>query len=206
MPAPTKIVCVGRNYAAHARELGNDVPARPLLFLKPPSSLLGPGDPIVLPADSEHVEHEGEIGVIIGRRARHVSVTEALACVAGYAALNDVTARDLQRLDVQYTRSKGYDTFCPVGPMAARGEWRDLEVIARVNGDVRQHGRATDMVFAIPELIAFITRVMTLEPGDIIATGTPEGVGPLRDGDVVEIEIPGVSTLSNPVTADPKST
>ena len=205
MQKPTKIVCVGRNYAAHARELGNDVPARPLLFLKPPSSLLEPGEPIVLPHDSERVEHEGEIGVIIGKRARHVSVTEALSCVAGYAALNDVTARDLQKLDVQYTRSKGYDTFCPVGPTVARAEWRDLEVIARVNGDVRQHGHATDMVFGIPDLIAFITRVMTLEPGDIIATGTPEGVGPLRGGDVVEIEIPGVSTVSNPVTADPKS-
>jgi 2-keto-4-pentenoate hydratase/2-oxohepta-3-ene-1,7-dioic acid hydratase in catechol pathway len=202
MPSPTKIVCVGRNYAAHARELGNDVPERPLLFLKPPSALLAPGEPIVLPADSQRVEHEGEIAVIIARRARHVSATEALSCVAGYAALNDVTARDLQKLDVQYTRSKGYDTFCPVGVMAPRGDWRDLEVIARVNGDVRQHGRATDMIFGIPDLIAFITRVMTLEAGDIIATGTPEGVGPLRDGDVVEIEIPGVSTLSNPVRAD----
>ena len=206
MQAPTKIVCVGRNYAAHARELGNDVPERPLLFLKPPSSLLAPGRPIVLPRDSQRVEHEGEIAVIIGKRARHVSITEALACVAGYAAVNDVTARDLQKLDVQYTRSKGYDTFCPVGPALSRAEWRDLEVIARVNGDVRQHGRATDMIFGIPELIAFITRVMTLETGDIIATGTPEGVGPLRAGDVVEIEIPGVSTVSNPVTADTKST
>jgi 2-keto-4-pentenoate hydratase/2-oxohepta-3-ene-1,7-dioic acid hydratase in catechol pathway len=201
-PAPTKIVCVGRNYAAHARELGNDVPERPLLFLKPPSSLLAPGEPIVLPPDAARVEHEAEIAVIIARRARHVSVAEALACVAGYAALNDVTARDLQKLDVQFTRAKGYDTFCPVGPAKPRADWRDLEVIARVNGAVRQHGRAADMIFGIPVLIAYITRVMTLEPGDIIATGTPEGVGPLRTGDVVEIEIPTVSTISNPVTAD----
>src|SRR5688500_15597907 len=176
MQSPTKIVCVGRNYAAHARELGNDVPVRPLLFLKPTSSLVAPGQPIMLPQDSQRVEHEGEIAVVIGRRARHVSVTEALGCVAGYAALNDVTARDLQKLDVQYTRSKGYDTFCPVGPPMSRAEWRDLQVIVRVNGDVRQHGHATDMIFGIPELIAFITRVMTLEAGDIIATGTPEGV------------------------------
>ncbi|HUF52091.1 MAG TPA: fumarylacetoacetate hydrolase family protein [Longimicrobiales bacterium] len=214
LPVATKIVCVGRNYAAHARELGNDVPERPLLFLKPPSSLIGAGDAIVLPQDSARVEHEAEIALYISRRARHVSATEALACVAGFAALNDVTARDLQQLDVQFTRAKGYDTFCPVAaPVAlhARAEgalvrtfvvdWRDLEVIARVNGDVRQHGRAADMIFGIPDLIAYITRIMTLGPGDIIATGTPAGVGPLRAGDVVDIEIPGVSRISNPVTA-----
>lgn len=200
MPTPTKIVCIGRNYAAHARELGNDVPERPLLFLKPPSSLIANGAAIVLPQDSAQVEHEAEIAVHIGRRARHVSAAEALSCVAGYSALNDVTARDLQKLDVQFTRAKGYDTFCPVAEPVARDEWRDLEVIARVNGTVRQHGRATDMIFGIPEIIAYVTRVMTLEPGDIIATGTPEGVGPLRTGDVVEIEIPGVSSISNPVT------
>jgi 2-keto-4-pentenoate hydratase/2-oxohepta-3-ene-1,7-dioic acid hydratase in catechol pathway len=201
---PSKIVCVGRNYAAHAREMGNDVPARPLLFLKPPSSLIANGDTILLPPDSERVEHEAEIGVVIGSRARHVSESEALSCIAGFAALNDVTARDLQRLDVQFNRAKGYDTFCPVSGHGAApgGDWRALEVICRVNGVEKQHGRATDMVFGIPQLVAYITRVMTLEPGDIIATGSPEGVGPLNDGDVCEIELIGVGTLSNPVRLD----
>lgn len=202
-PWPTKIVCVGRNYAAHARELGNDVPDRPLLFLKPPSALIGDGDAIVLPADSTRVEHEAEIGVFISRPVRHVAAAEALACVAGFAPLNDVTARDLQRLDVQFTRSKSYDTFCPVGMPRTCADWRDLEVIARVNGDVRQYGRAADMIFGVPELIAFISRIMTLVPGDIIATGTPAGVGPLATGDVVEIEVPGIGTIHNPVRAAP---
>jgi 2-keto-4-pentenoate hydratase/2-oxohepta-3-ene-1,7-dioic acid hydratase in catechol pathway len=198
----SKIVCVGRNYAAHARELGNDVPERPLLFLKPPSALIADGTPIMLPPDSHQVEHEAEIGVMIGRTARHVSEAEALACVAGYMPLNDVTARDLQKLDVQFARSKGFDTFCPIGMPVARDEWRDLEVIGRVNGTVRQHGRASDMAFGIPAIISYVSRIMTLVPGDIIATGTPEGVGPLRDGDVVEIEIPGVGSISNPVQAE----
>lgn len=198
---PTKIVCVGRNYAAHARELGNTVPERPLLFLKPPSSLLGNGGTIVLPRESERVEHEGEIAAVIGRRARHVSESEAMLAVAGFAPLNDVTARDIQKLDVQFTRAKGFDTFCPVGEAvpAERFRWRDLEVICRVNNEVRQHGRAADMVFGIPSLVAFISSIMTLEPGDLVATGTPEGVGPLRPGDVVEVEIPGVGTVGNPV-------
>ncbi|MEJ2219101.1 MAG: fumarylacetoacetate hydrolase family protein [Gemmatimonadota bacterium] len=201
---PSKIVCVGRNYVAHARELGNDTPERPLLFLKPPSALIGPGDAILLPRDSERVEHEGEIAIVIGRRARHVSEAEALVVVAGFAALNDVTARDLQRLDGQWSRAKGFDTFCPVGAPgpAPGGDWRALEVECRVNGVVRQHGSATDMVFGIPTLIAYVSRVMTLEPGDLIATGTPEGVGPLLPGDVVEVELPGVSAISNPVAAE----
>lgn len=201
---PSKIVCVGRNYAAHAREMGNDVPVRPLLFLKPPSSLIRNGDAILLPPDSAQVEHEAEIGVIIGRRARHVAETEALECVAGFAPLNDVTARDLQRLDVQFNRAKGYDTFCPVGDHGAapRGDWRALEVVCRVNGVERQHGHATDMVFGIPQLIAYISRVMTLEPGDIIATGSPEGVSALNDGDTVEIELPGIGSVTNPVRID----
>jgi 2-keto-4-pentenoate hydratase/2-oxohepta-3-ene-1,7-dioic acid hydratase in catechol pathway len=196
---PTKIVCVGRNYAAHARELGNTVPDRPLLFLKPPSALIPGGVAIELPPDSAQVEHEAEIAVVLARRARHVSAAEALACVGGFAPLNDVTARDLQRLDVQFTRAKSFDTFCPVGVAVPCDDWRGLEVTARVNGSVRQHGRAADMVFGVPELIEYISRVMTLEPGDIIATGTPEGVGPLRDGDTVEIEVPGIGTVSNPV-------
>jgi 2-keto-4-pentenoate hydratase/2-oxohepta-3-ene-1,7-dioic acid hydratase in catechol pathway len=201
---PTKIVCVGRNYAAHARELGNEVPERPLLFLKPPSSLIADGQPIVLPADSQRVEHEGEIGVVIRSRTRHVSEAEALAAVAGYAPLNDVTARDLQKLDVQFTRAKGFDTFCPVGGLvdaSAVKQWRDLEVECRVNGQVRQHGHAAHMVFTIPALIAYISRIMTLEAGDIIATGTPEGVGPLQPGDVVEVEIVGHAKVTNDVVA-----
>lgn len=200
----SKIVCVGRNYAAHARELGNEVPERPLLFMKPPSSLIGSGEVIRLPADSTRVEHEGEIGVVIGRATRHVSEAEALKAVAGYVALNDVTARDLQKLDVQFTRAKGFDTFCPVGDVGAADglDWRDLEVVCRVNGAGRQHGRAADMVFGIPALVAYISRIMTLEPGDLIATGTPEGVGPLQPGDRVQIEIVGLSEVENPVVAE----
>lgn len=198
---PTKIVCVGRNYAAHARELGNDVPERPLLFLKPTSALLASGDPICLPPDSERVEHEAEIAIVIGQRARHVAEAEALACVAGYAPLNDVTARDLQKLDVQFTRAKGFDTFCPVGAAGAAPDedWRSLEVRCRVNGEERQHGFAHQMVFGIPALIAYVSRIMTLEPGDLIATGTPEGVGPLHAGDVVEVAITGIGSVTNPV-------
>jgi 2-keto-4-pentenoate hydratase/2-oxohepta-3-ene-1,7-dioic acid hydratase in catechol pathway len=201
---PSKIVCVGRNYAAHARELGNEVPDTPLLFLKPPSSLIGPGAAIELPPDSVQVEHEGEIAVVISRRARHVSAAEAMYAVGGFGPLNDVTARDLQKLDVQFTRGKSFDTFCPVGLFVARDDWRDLEVVTRVNGAVRQHGRVADMTFSIPDLIAFISRIMTLEVGDVIATGTPEGVGPLVDGDTVEVEIPGVSSIRNPVRRAPE--
>jgi 2-keto-4-pentenoate hydratase/2-oxohepta-3-ene-1,7-dioic acid hydratase in catechol pathway len=201
---PTKIVCVGRNYAAHARELGNVVPERPLLFLKPPSSVIGHGEAIVLPSQSQQVEHEAEIGVVISRRARNVSESEAMNVVAGFVALNDVTARDLQKLDVQFTRAKGFDTFCPIGEVAANGsisQWRELEIECRVNGAVRQHGRASDMVFGIPALVSYISSIMTLETGDIIATGTPEGVGPLRAGDVVDVEIMGLSAVRNPVVA-----
>ena len=185
----------------HARELGNDVPERPLIFLKPPSSLVGDGDAIVLPPESERVEHEGEIAVVIGRRARHISVSAAWDCVAGIAPLNDVTARDLQKTDGQWTRAKGFDTFCALGRTAPLdGLDRDaLEVVCRVNGEVRQHGRAGEMAFSIPRLVAYISGVMTLEPGDVIATGTPAGVAPLRDGDVVEVEVPGVGSVRNPV-------
>ncbi|MET0343510.1 MAG: fumarylacetoacetate hydrolase family protein [Polyangiales bacterium] len=201
--SPSKIVCVGRNYAAHAKELGNAVPSEPLLFLKPPSALVGPDAAIVLPPMSERVEHEAEIGLVVGARLRHVSPQEALAGIFGVTAVNDVTARDLQRKDVQFTRAKGFDTFCPVGPFVEAGCVPDeLGVIGRVNGQVRQQGRATQMIFGIETLIAFISEVMTLEPGDLIATGTPEGVGPLVAGDVVEIEVtgPGVS-LRNRVTS-----
>jgi 2-keto-4-pentenoate hydratase/2-oxohepta-3-ene-1,7-dioic acid hydratase in catechol pathway len=205
---PTKIVCVGRNYAEHAKELGNVVPDRPLLFLKPPSALVAPGAPIVLPAESMRVEHEGEIGIVIGRRIAAVSEHEALAAVAGIVCVNDVTARDLQKLDAQWTRAKGFDTFCPAGPepvpLDALGSWRELAVSCRVNGVERQRGQANDMVFGIPFLIAYISRIMTLEPGDLIATGSPPGVGPLEPGDQVDVEIPGVGVLSNPVEAGPR--
>jgi 2-keto-4-pentenoate hydratase/2-oxohepta-3-ene-1,7-dioic acid hydratase in catechol pathway len=198
---PSKIVCVGRNYAAHAKELGNDVPERPLIFLKPPSSVIADGEAIVLPPDSNRVEHEGEIGVLIGRTTRNVSEAEAMAAVAGFLPVNDVTARDLQKLDVQFTRAKGFDTFCPIGSVVKPDgiDWRGLEVICRVNGSQRQHGHASDMAFGIPAVIAFISRIMTLEPGDIIATGTPEGIGPLTNGDEVEVELVGHSILKNPV-------
>lgn len=201
MPTPTKVICVGRNYVGHARELGNPVPEYPLIFLKPPSAIIGDGEPIVLPAKSQRVEHEGEIALVIGRRARHVSESEAMACVAGFAPLNDVTARDLQKIDGQWTRAKGFDSFCPVGAVVTADgiDWRALEVVCRVNGEVRQHGRVSEMAFAPPALIAWISRIMTLEPGDLIATGTPEGVGPLRPGDRVEVELPDLSILSNPV-------
>jgi len=201
---PSKIVCVGRNYLEHARELGNEVPERPLIFFKPPSSLVADGEAIVLPPESQRVEHEGEIAVVIGRRARKVGAAEAWEYVEGIAPLNDVTARDLQKTDGQWTRAKGFDTFCPMGTVVPLGRIADrdaLEVVCRVNGEVRQRGRVGEMAFNIPTLIEYISGVMTLEPGDVIATGTPAGVGPLQPGDVVEVEIPGIGILTNPVQA-----
>ena len=198
---PGKIVCVGRNYREHAKELGNDVPKEPLLFLKPPSSVIHEGDAIELPPQSSRVEYEGEIGVVIGNRLRGAREVEARGAIRGICALNDVTARDLQRTDGQWTRAKGFDTFCAIGPESPyTGMLEDLDVITRVNGVVRQHGHARDMVFDIPMLLAYISGIMTLEAGDVVATGTPEGVGPIAPGDTVEIEIPGVSRVSNPVT------
>ena len=204
MTRPGKIVCVGRNYRAHARELGNDVPSEPLLFLKPPSSVVHDGEEIVIPPYTSRVEHEGEIGIVIGRTLRRAAPAQTLAAVGGIAAVNDVTARDLQKTDGQWTRAKGFDTFCPIGPVSkALPALEELEVITRVNGEERQRGAARDMVFAIPELLSYISHVMTLEPGDVVATGTPAGVGPLSAGDVVEVEIPGVSVVRNPVTVLP---
>jgi 2-keto-4-pentenoate hydratase/2-oxohepta-3-ene-1,7-dioic acid hydratase in catechol pathway len=202
-PRPSKIVCVGRNYAAHARELGNPVPERPLLFLKPPSALIYNGESIVLPLESQQVEHEAEIGVVIGQRARNVAEAEAMNAVAGFVPLNDVTARDLQKKDVQFTRAKSFDTFCPVGEVVPRfkSEWQALEIVCRVNGLQRQHGKAIDMVFGIPALIAYISSIMTLESGDIIATGTPEGVAQLHPGDFVEVELVGLESVQNPVVS-----
>jgi 2-keto-4-pentenoate hydratase/2-oxohepta-3-ene-1,7-dioic acid hydratase in catechol pathway len=199
---PGKIVCVGRNYLEHARELGNDVPERPLIFLKPPSALLAPGAAIELPPDSARVEFEGEIGVVVGTRLRHADEAEARAAIRGIVALNDVTARDLQKSDGQWTRAKGFDTFCPVGPEApAPGDLDDLTVVTRVNGEERQRGAGREMAFRIPTILAYVSRVMTLEPGDLIATGTPAGVGPLAPGDEVEVEVLGVSRVRNPVVA-----
>jgi 2-keto-4-pentenoate hydratase/2-oxohepta-3-ene-1,7-dioic acid hydratase in catechol pathway len=201
--SPTKIVCVGRNYAAHARELGNAVPERPLLFLKPPSSLIAPGEAIVLPAASSRVEYEAEIGVVIDRRLRRAGIEAAERAIGGIICVNDVTARDLQKTDGQWTRAKGFDTFCPVGPRVATGlDWRTLEVIGRVNGEERQRGRVSEMQFSIPELLSYISQIMTLEPGDLVATGTPAGTGQLNPGDVVEVEIPGLGVLSNPVRSE----
>ncbi len=202
--APSKIVCVGRNYAAHARELGNEVPKQPLLFLKPPSSLVRSGESIRLPTVSNRVEYEGEIGVVVGERLRKVSPEQARAALAYVCAVNDVTARDLQKSDVQFTRAKGFDTFCPVGELAAvPDDLAALQVRTLVNGEVRQDGSASDMVFDIPALVSYISRVMTLEPGDLVLTGTPEGVGTLSEGDVVEGEVVGASRVSNPVTSEP---
>lgn len=200
--SPTKIVCVGRNYVDHAKELGNEVPSEPLIFLKPVSSLITHGETIVYPAISSNVHFEGELGVVIGKRARHVARENALDCVSGYTCVNDVTARDIQRKDVQFTRGKGFDTFCAVGPHmipAAEVDLSSLRVITRLNGEVKQDGPVTEMIFPVDAIIAFVTACMTLEPGDLIATGTPAGVGPMLPGQTVEIEIPGVGLLRNPV-------
>jgi 2-keto-4-pentenoate hydratase/2-oxohepta-3-ene-1,7-dioic acid hydratase in catechol pathway len=199
--APSKIVCVGRNYREHAAELGNPMPEEPLLFLKAPSTIIGDGDLIELPEASQRVEHEGELAVIIGRRCRRLADDEdPLSYVLGYTCLNDVTARDLQRRDVQFTRGKSFDTFCPVGPYVVTGlDPTDLSVETRVNGEVRQSGRTSAMAFPVPEVIRYISHAMTLEPGDLIATGTPAGVGPLLDGDLCEVEVEGVGVLRNHV-------
>ncbi len=201
--APSKIVCVGRNYAAHAAELGNEVPAEPLIFLKPPSSINGPGGEVVYPAISQRVDHEGELAVVIGKRCRNVSQADADAVIFGYTIANDVTARDLQKQDGQWTRGKGFDTFAPVGP------WVDTDfdphnrrVRCLVNDEVRQDGNTADLIFSIGRVLEHVTRFMTLEPGDLIMTGTPEGVGPVQPGDVMTVEIEGLGTLSNPVVAE----
>ncbi|MBV6521608.1 MAG: putative protein YisK [Gemmatimonadaceae bacterium] len=198
---PSKIVCVGRNYREHARELGNDVPAEPLIFLKPPSSLIGSGDEIVLPTEfSSQVEYEGEIGLVIGSRLKNAGEAEGMQGLAGVVALNDVTARDLQGRDSQWTRAKGFDTFCCVGNLwTGDVNVGEIEVVTRLNGQERQRGTSAEMVFPIPFLISYISRLMTLLPGDLIATGTPSGVGRLASGDVVEIELMGRSMVRNSV-------
>jgi 2-keto-4-pentenoate hydratase/2-oxohepta-3-ene-1,7-dioic acid hydratase in catechol pathway len=198
---PGKIVCVGRNYAAHAAELGNEVPKEPLIFLKPSTSVVGPFEAIVLTKYSQRVEHEGELGLVIGRRCSHLNDQEnALSFVFGYTCVNDVTARDLQKSDVQFTRAKGFDTFCPVGPhIESEIRPEDLLVETLLNREVRQSGRTSLMVYPPAFIVRWISRMMTLEPGDLIATGTPAGVGPLTAGDVVDVRIEGIGVLRNPV-------
>ncbi len=203
MIQPSKIVCVGKNYAKHAAEMGGDVPAEPLIFLKPPSSLLAEGQSIVIPDQSGEVHYEGEIGVIIGTRAMKVPAAQAWDHISAVVPVNDVTARDLQRTDSQWSRAKGFNTFCPVGtPVPVSGVDLDaLGVTTRVNGEVKQHAPASDMAFDIPAIIAYISAIMTLEPGDLVATGTPDGIGPIVAGDTVEVEVHGVGKVSNPVVA-----
>jgi 2-keto-4-pentenoate hydratase/2-oxohepta-3-ene-1,7-dioic acid hydratase in catechol pathway len=200
---PSKIIGIGRNYVEHARELGNEVPDVPIIFFKPPTALIGPGETILLPDVSQRVEFEAEIGVVIGRRIRNADPNAAERAIDGFTCVNDVTCRDLQKVDGQWGRAKGFDTFCPAGPRVVSGlDWRALELICRVNGAERQRAKATDMHFSIPELVSFLSGIMTLEPGDLIATGTPAGTAPLHHGDVVEVEITGVGVLSNPVRAE----
>lgn len=195
---PTKIVCVGRNYLAHAQEHGAEAPALPLLFFKPPSALLGHEGTIILPAQSQQVEHEAELGVIIGKPARFVPLEEALNYICGYTIANDVTARDLQFSDGQWARAKGFDTFCPLGPWMVTGlDPSDRVVYCEVNGQMRQMASTRDMIFSVPQLVAYISGIMTLMPGDVILTGTPSGVGPLLDGDEVVVEIEGIGRLKN---------
>ncbi len=199
--SPSKIVCVGRNYQEHAAELGNKMPDEPLLFLKAPSSIIGDGESIELPPESGRVEHEGELGVVIGKTARRITDDEdPLSYVFGYTCVNDVTARDLQRKDVQFTRGKSFDTFCPVGPFIVNDvDPLNLTVVTRVNGTIKQSGQTSDMAFSVPFLLKYISNIMTLNPGDLIVTGTPAGVSPLTDGDVVEVEIQEIGVLRNPV-------
>lgn len=199
---PSKIVCVGRNYAEHAAELGNEVPKSPLLFLKAPSAVIADGENIEIPSQSNQVEHEGELAVVIGRKAKGISGEDPLTFVLGYTCLNDVTARDIQRADVQFTRGKSFDTFCPIGPIIETDlDVSDLEVSCSVNGELRQSGRTSQMVFPVPFLVKYISKQMTLMPGDVIATGTPSGVSKMNPGDICEVTIEGIGTLSNPVTA-----
>ncbi|MGA8674409.1 MAG: fumarylacetoacetate hydrolase family protein [Candidatus Acidiferrales bacterium] len=200
---PSKIVCVGRNYAEHAKELGNETPKQPLIFFKPPSSIIAPEEPIVLPALSQRVDFEGELAVVISRRCRELPAEENTAdYILGYTCLNDVTARDLQKLDVQFTRAKGFDTFCPFGPiLETELPTSGFSLETFLKGTRKQSGHTSEMIFSVDAIIRFIAQVMTLEPGDVIATGTPAGVGPLAAGDVVEVSISGIGTLRNPVIA-----
>ncbi|HET7358413.1 MAG TPA: fumarylacetoacetate hydrolase family protein [Nocardioidaceae bacterium] len=198
----SKVVGIGRNYAAHASELGNEVPAEPLIFLKPNTSVIGPGDPVFYPRQSREVHFEGELAVVIGRICRDVLPEKVSEVIYGYTIGNDVTARDLQRGDVQFTRAKGFDSFCPLGPwIETELDVTDLSVQTHLNGDVKQDGRTKDMIFDVPTLIAYVSSVMTLLPGDVILTGTPEGVGPMQVGDEIEVSISGIGSLTNKVVS-----
>jgi 2-keto-4-pentenoate hydratase/2-oxohepta-3-ene-1,7-dioic acid hydratase in catechol pathway len=199
--SPSKIVCVGRNYSEHAKELGNEVPKEPLLFLKAPSAIVLDSEAIILPEQSQQVEHEGELGVVIGRTCKNLAdYDNPLEYILGYICLNDVTARDLQRKDVQFTRAKSFDTFCPVSSFIETDlDVSDVRVTTKVNGVIKQDGRTSQMVFPVPFLIRYISNQMTLNAGDIIATGTPAGVSKLNEGDVCEVEIEGIGVLQNPV-------
>jgi 2-keto-4-pentenoate hydratase/2-oxohepta-3-ene-1,7-dioic acid hydratase in catechol pathway len=203
MIRPGKIVCVGKNYVDHAKEMGGSVPKEPLIFQKPISSIVTDGQSVVLPPETTHVEHEGEIGVIVGKRLRRATPEEAGGAVQSIIAVNDVTARDLQRNEPQWTRGKGFDTFCPVGdPVEPPTDFSNVEVITRVNGEVKQRAKGSDMVFSIPTVLSYISQFMTLEPGDLVCTGTPAGVSKLSPGDEVEVEIVGYSRVKNPVVAE----
>ena len=200
---PSKIVCVGRNYVEHAKELGNEVPKVPLIFLKPPSSIINPGGTIILPPQSSQVEHEGELVVVIGKRGRHITAENAKKHILGYTVGNDVTARDLQKIDDQWTRAKGFDTFCIYGPwIDTEFDPADAVLTVRVNGQMRQMASTRDMVFNVGVLIAYVSSIMTLEPGDLLFTGTPSGVGMLNDGDEVSVEIEGLGEIRNKVKAE----
>jgi 2-keto-4-pentenoate hydratase/2-oxohepta-3-ene-1,7-dioic acid hydratase in catechol pathway len=197
---PSKIVCIGRNYTEHAKELGNEVPQVPLIFMKPPSSIINPGDTIILPPQSKQVEHEAELVAVIGKRGKNILPEQAKDHILGYTIGNDITARDLQKTDGQWTRAKGFDTFCSFGPwIDTEFDITDALISCKVSGQPRQMASTRDMIFNVGKLVAFISSVMTLEPGDLIFTGTPAGVGPLHDGDVVEVDIDGLGVLSNPV-------
>jgi 2-keto-4-pentenoate hydratase/2-oxohepta-3-ene-1,7-dioic acid hydratase in catechol pathway len=201
---PSKILCVGRNYVAHAREREAEVPEVPLIFLKPPTTVIGHQETILLPPQSQQVEHEAELAVVIGKRGRWISPEDALTFVFGYTNANDVTARDLQNRDGQWTRGKGFDSFCPVGPwIETEFDPSDALITCHVNGEMRQMASTRDMVFSVRQIIAFVSSVMTLEPGDLILTGTPAGIGLLNSGDIVEVTIEGIGQLSNPVAEEP---
>ena len=199
---PSKVVCVGTNYRAHAVEMGKAIPEEPVLFLKPPSAIIGHGEAIERPLEFAQVHHEGELGVVIGTRCKNLSADSAMDVVMGFTCVNDVSVRELQKKDGQWLRAKGFDTFCPIGPRIVAGlDPTNLRLVTRVNGVVKQDSSTADMVFGVRELLVFITRYMTLEVGDVISTGTPSGVGPFAVGDTVEIDIEGIGTLSNPVVA-----
>lgn len=204
---PGKIICMGRNYAEHAREQGVEVPESPLIFLKPPSAVIGPGEKILLPPQSRQVEHEAELVVVIGKRGRWITIEKAHEYIFGYTIGNDITARDLQKSDGQWTRAKGFDTFCPLGPwIETELDYTDSLISCRVNGELRQMASTREMVFTIPQIITYVSSIMTLEPGDVIFTGTPAGIGKLNPRDVVEVEIEGIGQLVNEVALEKPAT